>query len=270
MNHTLIAENVGFRYEPSVYLFEQVNLSVCSGALTGVVGPNGSGKSTLLRLLCGLLAPSAGHITLDSKPLASLSPMKRAQVLAFLPQEVSPAYPLSVFDVVCLGRYPHLGAWGGLGLHDREHVLRCMRATETHHLRDREFNALSGGERQRVLLASILAQEPGILLLDEPTSALDIHHQMEVFGLLRRLAADGYGIALVTHDLNLAAAFCDHIILMGASQGLVAAGSPAEVLDEALLTRAYGAPIRVGRNPYTGRPLVWAEAAVPPQDASHA
>jgi iron complex transport system ATP-binding protein len=136
-----------------------------------------------------------------------------------------------------------------------------MRATETLHLRERDFNSLSGGERQRVLLASILAQEPGILLLDEPTSALDIHHQIEVFGMLHRLAAEGYGIALVTHDLNLAAAYCDHIILMGTGSGLLASGPPAEVLDEQLLTKAYGAPIRVGRNPYTNAPLVWAEAA---------
>ena len=123
------------------------------------------------------------------------------------------------------------------------------------------FSSLSGGERQRVLLASILAQEPELLLLDEPTAALDIHHEAEVFALLKRLASEGYGLGVVTHDLNLAGAFCDTMVLLGAGHAVVASGTPGGVLQSAPLSKAYGAQIRVAENPLTGGPLI--AAAMP-------
>src|SRR5690606_15515006 len=163
--------------------FAGITLAIEGGQLVGIVGPNGAGKSTLLRVLSGLLRPRSGRVFLDDRPLSDLSNIERARTIAFLPQNVQPAFSLTSAEVVCLGRFPHLGAFGGWTAHDREIADRCLRQTETWDLRDRDFMTLSGGERQRVLMASVLAQEPDLLLLDEPTSALDIHHQIEIFAL---------------------------------------------------------------------------------------
>ncbi len=260
MSRLLRAERIAFAYEPGKSVLSGVSADIRSGEVSGLVGPNGSGKSTLLRVLCGLLRLQVGTVMIDDRPLASVSSRQRARIMGFLPQLVNPVFSLTTFEVVCLGRYPHLGALGTLQSHDRAVAERCLRDTETLDLRDRDFMALSGGERQRVLLASVLAQEPDLLLLDEPTSALDIHHQIEIFALLKRLALEGYGIGVVTHDLNLAARFCDQLILLShTTAGLVAAGPPEDVLTEALLSSAYDAPIRVCQHPLTGAPLITAE-----------
>lgn len=256
MNRSLRAEAVSFAYEKDEAVLRAVDAQVEAGVMTGIVGPNGCGKSTLLRLLCGLLRPLSGEILLDGAALARLSGRARARRVAFLPQAINPAFDMPVFEVACLGRYPHAGLFGGLGPKDFEVARRCLEETGTDTLRTREFLSLSGGERQRVLLASILAQEPDLLLLDEPTSALDIHHEVEVFSLLRRLVRQGYGVGVVTHDLNAAAQYCDTLILLGASHTVVAAGTPEEVLCEAALCEAYGASIRVGRHPFAGTPFV--------------
>ncbi len=258
---TLAVRELQFAYEPqSPKILDGVTASVGSGALVGIVGPNGSGKSTLLRILCGLLQPQSGEVTLDGRPLSQFSRRQRARSIAFLPQSVNPAFALTVFEVVCLGRYPHAGAFGGLGAEDRRVVERCLRDTGAEALRTREFPTLSGGERQRVLLASILAQDPDLLLLDEPTSALDIHHQAEILALLRRLAHAGYGIGVVMHDLNAAARFCDALLLLApGAGGVLATGAPESVLTAPLLSQAYGADITVARHPATGAPIVTAE-----------
>ncbi len=258
--HTLQAESICFAYEPGQDVLRDVNVSVSSGGITGLVGPNGSGKSTLLRILCGLLHPGSGMVRVNGAPLSSLSATDRARTLAFLPQMVDPAFSLNVFEVVCLGRYPHTGILGSLRAQDLEVAERCLRDTETESLRHRAFSSLSGGERQRVLLASVLAQEPKLMLLDEPASSLDIHHEMEVFELLARLARQGYGIVLVTHDLNLAAQYCDALVLLSADHRVLASGTPKDIFTEELLSSAYAASIRVGAHPFSGTPFV---AALP-------
>lgn len=257
MNHALAGRNLSFAYVPGAPVLSEVSVQVCGGAVTGIVGPNGSGKSTLLRLLAGLTRPQSGSVDLDDAPLRNLSARHRARVIAFLPQAVQPIFSLRVFEVVALGRHPHVGVMGALTSRDRDIVAHCMAQTETTELRNREFVTLSGGERQRVLIASILAQEPQILLLDEPTSALDIHHQVEIFALLRRLSREGYGVGVVTHDLNLAARFCDRVLLLTTTAGAaVAQGPPAEVFTEAILRQAYPGDIQVTAHPVTGSPLI--------------
>ena len=256
MSHLLRAEALHFSYEAGIDVLRDVSVTVESGTMMGIVGPNGSGKSTLLRLLSGLLEPSIGDVVLDERALHSYSARARAQALAFLPQAVNPAFSLTAYEVVCLGRYPHTSMIGALGAHDFEVAMRCLSDTESTALKDRDFMSLSGGERQRVLLASILAQEPKLLLLDEPTSALDLHHEVEVFDLLRRLARSGYGVGLVTHDLNLAAQYCDSLLLLSQDHEVVCSGPPLEVLQEEMLTAAYSAPIRVGKHPFSGTPFV--------------
>lgn len=260
MNHTLDAHHIHFAYEPGQHVLRDVAARIESGRITGFVGPNGSGKSTLLRILCGLLRPEQGDIQLNAKPLAQYSSRERARTIAFLPQSVNPAFDLTVFEVVALGRYPHLGALGALTPHDTDVVNRCLAETHTESFRKRNFLALSGGERQRVLVASILAQEPALLLLDEPTSALDIHHQVEVFALLETLAHRGYGVCVVTHDLNVAAQFSDLVYLLGCGGTIVRHGSPEEVFTESLLSTAYNATIRVTRHPLNDSLLITAEA----------
>ncbi len=258
MTRTLKADSVSYAYSQDRHVFSELSTAVCSGKVTGIVGPNGAGKSTLLRVLCGLLKPKDGKVFLGDRSLSSISTRERAKSLAFLPQSVNPAFSLKVFEVVCLGRYPHAGILGGLTEQDNEVAIRCMRQTETYEMRNRDFMELSGGERQRVLLASILAQEPNIMLLDEPTAALDIHHQVEFFTLLNKFAKEGYGIAVVTHDLNLAGQFCDNIAVMTPDKGLIAEGAPKDVLTEELLSKAYASQIQVATHPITGAPLVYA------------
>lgn len=259
MTRILKAENVRFAYESGNDIFSDLSASVTGGEIAGIVGANGSGKSTLLRVLSGLLKPDSGQVLIDGTPLRSVPRRERARTLAFMPQTVNPAFVLTSFEVVCLGRYPHTGSLGALCRTDIDVVDRCMTSTETAELRDRSFMELSGGERQRVLLASVLAQEPDLLLLDEPTSSLDIHHQIEFFVLLKQLASDGYGIAVVTHDLNLAARFCNSILLLVKGIGLMASGKPEEVLTEEHLSEAYSSPIKVADNPITGTPLICAQ-----------
>lgn len=259
MSRTLEARDVSFAYETGDNVFTRISAAIRGGRITGVVGPNGSGKSTLLRVLAGILRAREGHVSLDGEALSTLSHRARARNVALLPQSVQPAFALTVLEVVSLGRYPHAGLLGGLSQRDRDIVHRCLADVDVVGLRDREFLTLSGGERQRVLLASVLAQEPGLLLLDEPTSSLDIHHEIEIYALLRRLAGEGYGMAVVTHDLNLAARFCDDLLLMSLDGGgLLASGTPREVLTESLLMTAYSGTIRVSENPLTKTPLITA------------
>ncbi len=260
MTHALSASDIHFAYEPERPVLRGIDVRVNSGRVTGFVGPNGSGKSTLLRMLCGMLHPGQGEVRLDDRPLRHYAMRERAKTIAFLPQTVSPAFDLSVFEVVALGRYPHVGLLGGLGPKDLDVVRRCLVETHTEPLQHRNFLSLSGGERQRVLVASILAQEPSLLLLDEPTSALDIHHQVEVFGLLRVLADRGYGVCVVTHDLNIASRFCDSVHLFGCEGRIVRDGAPDTVFTEALLSEAYGAAIRVTRHPIDDSILISADA----------
>lgn len=260
MTHALHARAIQFAYEPGHPVLRGIDAHIESGRITGFVGPNGSGKSTLLRILCGLLRPERGEIRLDERPLQRYAIRERARTVAFLPQSVNPAFDLSVSEVVALGRYPHLGALGRLTSDDVAVVRRCLAETHTEALCTRNFLSLSGGERQRVLVASILAQEPALLLLDEPTSALDIHHQVEVFALLQSLAGRGYGIGVVTHDLNIAAQFCDTVYLLATDGVIVNHGTPDDVFTEDLLSAAYDATIRVTRHPLNDSLLIAAEA----------
>lgn len=262
MSATLAATDVGFSYRAGERVLDRVNITVTSGKLTALVGPNGSGKSTLLRLLSAHLRPDSGSIALDATPLHRIPARKRAQQIAFLPQAVDPVFALSVYETVCLGRYPHVGLLGMLSEADHARVERSLHATHTYNLRNRDFMTLSGGERQGVLLASILAQEPAIMLLDEPTAALDIHHQADILHLLRKLANEGYGIAIVTHDLNAAARIADEVVLLSEAQrGVFAFGTPEEVFTQETLSTAYDAPIRVCAHPDGVGSLILADAA---------
>jgi iron complex transport system ATP-binding protein len=250
-----IAQDVHFTYPGTpTPVLSGVDLELPAGGCGALLGPNGCGKSTLLRLLLGRLAPSRGEVRLFGRAVKGIDGPERARLVGYLPQEVTAAYAFTVEEVVLMGRWPHLG----LGLetpHDHDVARDCLARTDTTALAGRAFGTLSGGEKQRVLLASVLAQEPRVLLLDEPTAALDIHHQHEVMELLTRLRSEGLALCVVTHDLNLAARYCPLLWLLHGGR-VVASGTPAEVLSSEALSAVYGERLRVVADPDTGGPLV--------------
>jgi iron complex transport system ATP-binding protein len=238
-------------------ILDRVDARLGAGELLGVIGPNGAGKSTLLRLMAGLRAPDHGTVELDGAPLARIGEAALARRLGYLPQGGVIHWPVTVRRLVGLGRLPH-GRFGRVvSAADEAAIDRALAATDTTELAGRIVTTLSGGERSRVLLARVLAGEPALLLADEPGVALDPRHQLELMALLRRLAAGGMGIAVVLHDLTLAARFCDRLLLL--DQGRIAAeGSPREVLTAERLAHVYGIEAATGQ--HDGEPFIlpWA------------
>ncbi|MFN7956083.1 MAG: ABC transporter ATP-binding protein [bacterium] len=230
-------DDVELRYNGTPVL-AGVSLELRAGELMALVGPNGAGKTTLLRAISGLIEPARGAVYLDREPLASLAPRTIATRLASVEQSIRCPDELRVWEAVALGRLPHLGRFQSLGARDREVLDAALERTECTPLADRRVATLSSGERQRVWLAMALAQEPRVLLLDEPTSHLDIHFQMTILALVRSLARDGLTVIASLHDLNLAAEFADRVALV-AEHRLVGCGTPAEILTEERLERAY-------------------------------
>ena len=233
-----------------------VGLAVAPGELVGVVGPNGSGKSTLVRLLAGLAVPRTGEVRLEGRPLAAWPRRERACRLALVPQDPRLDFAFTVLEVALMGRAPHLASLGFAGARDLAIAREALARLEVGHLEHRSVDALSGGERQRVFLARALAQEPAVLLLDEPTTHLDLRHQTGLHDLVRaRCAERGLAVVSVLHDLNLAAAFCDRVLVLERGRA-AAVGTPAEVFRPDLLARVFDAPVHVERHPLTGLPVV--------------
>ena len=235
----LAARSVTANYGDGPDVFCGVDISVRQGQLLSIVGPNGAGKSTLLAVLAGVLKPRAGQVQVSGVDLADLPAVKRAQIIGYLPQSVQPFSPYRVRELIALGRYPHARGLGFETGADRRAVEEAMTLVRVSHLRARSFARLSGGERQRVLIASVLAAQPEVLLLDEPTAALDIGQRSSVFATLKRLAARGAAVAVVTHDLNLAGLFSDQIVLI-ADRQILASGQPSAVINGENLGAAYG------------------------------
>ena len=252
----LSVEEVRYGYPESDWELRGVSFALAGGELLAIVGPNGSGKSTLLKIAAGVLAPAGGRVRLGERELLDMRRGEIARSLGYLPQRLAYGFDYVVEEVVAMGRFPHLSGFGLLGAEDLRVMERCMEQTDTLALRGRSLSRLSGGERQRVLLASVLAQEPRVLLLDEPTTSLDIHHQAAFFRLLRRFArAEGAGVAVVMHDLNVASFCCDRFLLL--CDGAPAReGEADDVLRADVLSPVYGEEVRVDRDARSGRPIV--------------
>lgn len=254
---SVAAQGAGFR-AGGRWLLRDAAVELRPGEFVGVVGPNGAGKSTLLRLLAGTWRASAGRVrwgVLGERPSAR----ELSRHLALVPQEQLAARGFTAGEVVLMGRYVHLGRFEREGEKDFAAARGAMAATSTLPLGDRDVATLSGGERQRVQVARGLAQQTETLLLDEPTASLDIAHQLELMELLRRLAhGEGKAVAAVLHDLELAARWCDRLVVVGGGR-VVADGPPAEVLTPRLLRDVFGVAAGVYRDAATGSLRIWFE-----------
>ncbi|RLP94707.1 ABC transporter ATP-binding protein [Micromonospora sp. BL4] len=233
------ATGVSWRYGTNPVI-DGVSVTARPGRVLGLIGPNGSGKTTLLRLLYGALRSGAGQVLVDGDNLGTLAPREAARRLAVVVQETGGETALTVAELVLLGRGPHLSTFQRTGKADHEIAARCLTRVGAAHLATRAFARLSGGERQRVLIARALAQQATHLLLDEPTNHLDIRYQHEILQLVRNL---GTCSIVVLHDLNLAARYCDDLVLLG-QEGVVTAGTVDEVLEPAVLEPVYGINIQ--------------------------
>ena len=232
-----------------------VDVAVRRGEVVGLVGPNGAGKSTLLRVVTGLLRPSAGAVAVAGEPLDALSRRELARRVAVVQQLPEAPATMRVRDLVLLGRHPHVGLLARETRRDEAIASEAMRRAGCDRFADRDLGSLSGGERRRAFIARALAQEAPLLLLDEPTSNLDAHAQVEILELVAELAADGAGVLLVVHDLTLAAAYCDRVVLLAAGE-VVAEGPPSEVVTPERVRRVYGAGVTVMPHPASGAPVV--------------
>ncbi|WP_246169501.1 ABC transporter ATP-binding protein [Actinotalea subterranea] len=252
--NSLVAEAVTLAYDRRVVV-EDLSLEIPPGSFTVVVGPNACGKSTLLRGLARLLAPRSGAVLLDGRAVHTLPTKEVARRIGLLPQSAIAPEGITVSDLVARGRYPHQGLLRQWSVADEDAVREAMDLTDVTDLAERAVDELSGGQRQRVWLAMVLAQQTPILLLDEPTTFLDIAHQYEVMDLCADLHEQGRTLVAVLHDLNQAARYATHLVVM--KDGVVVAqGHPGDVLTAELVEHVFGLPCRVVPDPASGTPLV--------------
>lgn len=238
-------------------LVRELSFCLNRGEMWCLLGPNGAGKTTLLHTVVGLREPQGGSVQLAGRALEDWPPGEAARVRGLLPQTMHDAFSASVAESVLLGRHPYLARWQWEGEGDREIVFAALRAMDLEGFEGRDVLTLSGGERQRVALAALLVQDPPLLLLDEPVSHLDLHHQVLVLEHLGKLAREqGKGVLFTVHDLNLAARFADHALML-TPQGAVRQGPIGEVMTEHDLSCAFGH--RVARLEVVGRTLFIAE-----------
>jgi iron complex transport system ATP-binding protein len=246
----------------STLVLRDITFSVGKGEMLGIIGPNGSGKSTLIKAMTHLLKPDEGSVSFNGMSLGSMSRTELAKQVAVVEQDIQSDFDFTVREIVSMGRTPHQRFLAGENENDKKAIEKAIRLTRIDGLSLRSFKALSGGERQRVVIARALAQETGILLLDEPTSHLDIGNQVEILDMVKKLTSEcGTTVVAVLHDLNLAAQYCDSLLLM--QNGRVeAAGIPSSVITEANIERVYGVRAAVKVNPSTNRPYVLLQPSV--------
>ena len=247
---TISAQDLSYKIQAQT-LLESVDLQADRGEFLGLIGPNGAGKSTLLRAISGILGYQEGTVRLEGADLRSLSSKDISAGLALVPQIAPYTHSFTSIELVLMGRYPHLGRFQIEGREDDRIAREAMRLTETEQFADRTLDTLSGGERQRVFVSRALAQQPRVLLLDEPTANLDVLHQLKVLDLVRRLVDDGLTAVAAIHDLNMAARYCDRLVLLSGGR-VLAEGSPEEVLTPETMESAFGVRSAVYRDPITG------------------
>ena len=247
---TLKIENVECCYG-SKRILNDINFEASSGDFIGLIGPNGSGKTTLLRGISRILKPRVGTILLDGRDVYSLEAKEVAKKIAVVPQDTTAPFLFTALEIVLMGRTAHLKWLEREGKKDYAIAKNAMKITNIWHLSDRIFTELSSGEKQQILIARALTQTPKVLLLDEPTTHLDINHQVEILDLIKKLSEkEKLTIIAIFHDLNLAAQYCDHLILLNQGE-IESIGSPEVVLTPENIKRVYHAEVLVKRHPIT-------------------
>jgi iron complex transport system ATP-binding protein len=236
-------------------VIDKVCFEIKKGEFLGLIGPNGAGKSTLFKTVLGILIPDRGQILYKDKPIDFLTPKERAKRLAFLPQLFEVKFSYTVKDFIAMGRFPYQDGLSAYSSGDLDLVNSVIRRFSLNKISARRIDQLSGGELQRVLFAQSIAQDPEILLLDEPTTHLDIGHQFEIMNILSDLNREGLTVVTILHDLNIAAEFCDRIVLMDKGR-VVKDGEPASVMDYRLIEEVYNARVVIKENPYSGKPFL--------------
>ncbi len=254
-HHTLHVQDLMLGYGERTVI-DGLDLDLLPGRITAIVGANASGKSTLLRSMSRLLAPRRGAVLLDGQEVHRLPARHLARVLGLLPQSPTTPEGITVADLVGRGRHPHQRLFARWSHADDEAVATALEATGTADLAERPVDELSGGQRQRVWIAMALAQETDLLLLDEPTTFLDVAHQVEVLELLTDLnRARGITLVMVLHDLNLAARYCDRLVMIAGGK-VAADGAPAEVLTQERVKEVFGLDSRIITDPVSATPLM--------------
>lgn len=248
---SIIAENLTWGVKRRM-IVREVSLSVERGETLGLIGPNGSGKSSLLRLLAGLRRPATGRVQINGQNIAQVSRKALSRQVAFVQQSAATDTNVTVADVVRLGRTPHRSALSGWSETDEAAVSQALGRVEMGARRRQAWQTLSGGERQRVHIARALAQAPQVMFLDEPTNHLDIHHQIEILRMVRELDLTS---VIALHDLNLAAMFCDRIVVLEGG-AVRATGTPEDVLTPDLLRDVFRVSAEVSATDGSSRPHI--------------
>jgi len=220
-------------------VLDQVSARLVEGEVLGLIGPNGAGKSSLLKVMARLWKPDEGSCSLDGVALDKIPDQQLAKQLGYLAQGAPVHWPLTVQRVVELGRLPYQGLMQRLSENDQRAIAHAMQLTEIESLSHRLVTTLSGGERMRVLLARLFASQPKVMLADEPIAALDPYHQLHIMDLLQAHARQGGSVTVVLHDINIAARYCDRILVLDAGR-VVGCGAPKEILTPILMKQVYG------------------------------
>jgi iron complex transport system ATP-binding protein len=254
-DHTLSAHDLAVGYGDRSVI-EGLDLDLVPGRITAIIGANACGKSTLLRSLSRLLSPTQGKVLLDGKEIHKLPAKQVARTLGLLPQSPIAPEGITVAELVSRGRHPHQGLVSRWSTADDDAVAEALEVTATEELAERPVDELSGGQRQRVWIAMALAQQTDLLLLDEPTTFLDVNHQVEVLDLLTDLnRRRGTTIVMVLHDLNLAARYADHLVMMEHGK-LHCSGDPREVFTSDAVRTVFGLENQVIVDPVSGDPMM--------------
>jgi iron complex transport system ATP-binding protein len=221
-----------------------------------IIGPNGSGKTTLMKVISGILKPQNGELKILNRPIDQYHRKALAKTIAFVPQMTFADFPFTVTEIVLMGRSPYLGILGLEQENDVEVASQAIAFTGLENLAHRKLDQLSGGEQQRVFIARAICQEPDIILLDEPTASLDLAYQVRIMDLMEKLKTEkGIAVVMVSHDVNLAAMYADHLMLLHKGQ-VVCQGLPDEVLTYKTLEETYGCTLLVDESPLGNFPRV--------------
>ncbi|MEA3475680.1 MAG: ABC transporter ATP-binding protein [Candidatus Cloacimonadota bacterium] len=248
-------KNLSFQYDRDIVL-KNISLEIKKHDFIGIIGPNGAGKSTLLKCLSGFLKSKEGKIFLGDKPVESYEKIELAKQVSVVTQQSYYEFDFYVKDIVLMGRFPYLRFWQNFRKSDEKATKNTLKELELSHLANRRLSELSGGEFQLVMIARALNQDTDILLLDEPAAHLDIHHQIRIFSILKKLNLEQKKtIISVSHNINLAAEFCDKILILADGE-IADFGKVKEVINEKQLSKIYQVPVRVVNNPFTEKPNI--------------